>query len=45
MDKKITKQNTRAWQRSIGYVPQQFIYLMMLLVANIAFGIDTKENN
>ena len=41
----ITKQNTRAWQRSIGYVPQ-YIYLSDDTVeANIAFGIDSKDIN
>ena len=41
----ISKQNTRAWQRSIGYVPQQ-IYLSDDTVAvNVAFGIDLKDIN
>lgn len=42
---KITKQNTRAWQRLIGYVPQQIYLSDDTLAANIAFGIDTKEIN
>jgi len=42
-DKVITKKNTRAWQQSIGYVPQQ-IYLSDDTIANnIAFGIDPKD--
>jgi len=41
----ITKQNSRAWQRSIGYVPQ-FIYLADdTVAANIAFGVDSKDIN
>ena len=41
----ITKQNSRGWQKSIGYVPQ-YIYLSDNSVsANIAFGIDVKEIN
>jgi ABC-type multidrug transport system fused ATPase/permease subunit len=41
----ITKQNSRAWQRKIGYVPQ-FIYLADdTIAANIAFGVDHKEIN
>ena len=40
--KVITKQNSRSWQKSIGYVPQ-FIYLSDDSVANnIAFGVETK---
>ncbi|MDC1044002.1 ABC transporter ATP-binding protein [Candidatus Pelagibacter ubique] len=39
----ITKQNVRAWQRSIGYVPQ-YIYLSDDTVeANIAFGVESKD--
>ena len=41
----ITKQNSRAWQRSIGYVPQ-YIYLSDDTVsANIAFGVEPKDIN
>ncbi|EDZ60301.1 lipid A export ATP-binding/permease protein MsbA [Candidatus Pelagibacter sp. HTCC7211] len=40
--KVITKQNSRSWQKSIGYVPQ-FIYLSDDSVTNnIAFGVETK---
>lgn len=39
----ISAQNTRAWQRSIGYVPQH-IYLADASVAeNIAFGIPAAQ--
>ena len=41
----ITKSNSRAWQRSIGYVPQ-YIYLADdSVAANIAFGTNSKEIN
>ncbi len=41
----ITKQNSRSWQRSIGYVPQ-YIYLSDDTVAsNIAFGVEPKNIN
>ena len=41
----ITKQNSRSWQRSIGYVPQ-YIYLSDdTIEANIAFGVETKDIN
>jgi ABC-type bacteriocin/lantibiotic exporter with double-glycine peptidase domain len=43
--KVINNQNIRAWQRSIGYVPQQ-IYLTDNSVAeNIAFGVDPEDIN
>ena len=39
----ITNQNSRSWQRSIGYVPQ-YIYLSDdTIEGNIAFGIDPKD--
>jgi ABC-type bacteriocin/lantibiotic exporter with double-glycine peptidase domain len=41
----ITKQNTRAWQRSIGYVPQYIYLLDDTVEANIAFGITSKDIN
>jgi len=41
----ITKQNTRAWQRSIGYVPQHIFLSDDTVAANIAFGIDPKNIN
>ena len=39
----INKQNCRAWQSSIGYVPQQIFLADDTVAANIAFGIDTKD--
>ena len=34
----ITQENMRAWQRSIGYVPQQIFLADDTVAANIAFG-------
>ena len=39
----IDKNNRRAWQRSIGYVPQQIYLADDTVAANIAFGIDIKH--
>ncbi|MDB2679252.1 ABC transporter ATP-binding protein/permease [Candidatus Pelagibacter bacterium] len=39
----ITKQNSRAWQRSIGYVPQHIFLSDDTIAANIAFG--SEPNN
>ena len=41
----ITKNNCRAWQRSIGYVTQQIYLADDSVAANIAFGIDLKDIN
>ena len=41
----ISKQNSRAWQRSIGYVPQHIYLSDDTVEANIAFGIDLKDIN
>ena len=41
----ITKQNTRTWQRSIGYVPQHIFLADDTLAANIAFGVEPKDIN
>ena len=41
----ITKQNSRSWQRSIGYVPQQIHLSDDTILANIAFGVDAKDLN
>jgi len=41
----ISKQNSRAWQRSLGYVPQQIYLSDDTVAANIAFGVDTKDIN
>ena len=43
--KVITKQNSKAWQRSIGYVPQHIYLSDDTVQANIAFGIDPKNIN
>jgi ABC-type multidrug transport system fused ATPase/permease subunit len=39
----ITKQNSRSWQRSIGYVPQHIYLSDDTLAANIAFGVDPED--
>ena len=41
----ITKQNSRAWQRSIGYVPQHIFLSDDTVAANIAFGTNPKDIN
>jgi ABC-type multidrug transport system fused ATPase/permease subunit len=41
----ITKQNSRAWQRTIGYVPQHIYLSDDTVSANIAFGEDPKNIN
>ena len=43
--KVITKQNARAWQRSIGYVPQHIYLSDDTVAANIAFGVEPKDIN
>jgi ABC-type multidrug transport system fused ATPase/permease subunit len=42
-NKIITQQNTRAWQRCIGYVPQHIYLSDDTVAANIAFGVDPKN--
>ena len=37
---KILKNNSRAWQRSIGYVPQNIFLSDDTIAANIAIGVD-----
>ena len=39
----ITKQNSRSWQRSIGYVPQHIYLSDDTVAANIAFGVDPQD--
>jgi ABC-type multidrug transport system fused ATPase/permease subunit len=39
----ITEHNKRAWQRAIGYVPQQIYLADDTVAANIAFGIQAKD--
>ena len=41
--KVINKKNLKAWQSSIGYVPQEIYLADDTVSANIAFGIDTKD--
>ena len=41
----ITKQNSRSWQRSIGYVPQSIFLADDTVAANIAFGVEPKDIN
>ena len=41
----ITKQNSRSWQRSIGYVPQHIYLADDTVAANIAFGVEPKDIN
>jgi ABC-type bacteriocin/lantibiotic exporter with double-glycine peptidase domain len=43
--KVITKQNMRAWRRSIGYVPQQIYLSDDTISANIAFGARPNDIN
>jgi ABC-type multidrug transport system fused ATPase/permease subunit len=38
----ITRQNLRAWQQSIGYVPQQIFLTDDSVEANIAFGVPPE---
>jgi ABC-type multidrug transport system fused ATPase/permease subunit len=39
----ITVHNRRAWQRVIGYVPQQIYLADATVAANIAFGVDSED--
>ena len=39
----ITKNNSKTWQRSIGYVPQQIYLSDNTIAANIAFGVNDDE--
>lgn len=41
----ITKQNSRSWQRSIGYVPQNIYLSDDSIAANIAFRVEPKNIN
>lgn len=41
----IDKNNIRAWQKCIGYVPQNIYLSDDTLAANIAFGVDPKDLN
>jgi ATP-binding cassette, subfamily B, bacterial PglK len=44
-DVPVTSDNVRAWQRSLGYVPQQIYLADDSVAANIAFGIPPKDIN
>ena len=39
----LTVENRRAWQRSLGYVPQQIFLADDTVAANIAFGIPKNQ--
>lgn len=39
----ITRENLRAWQRSIGYVPQHIYLADETVAGNIAFGLPPEE--
>lgn len=39
----VTKNNLRAWQSSVGYVPQHIYLADDTVAANIAFGVDPKD--
>ena len=41
----ITKANLRAWQSSIGYVPQNIYLTDDTIASNIALGVDPKDIN
>ena len=41
----ITKQNSRSWQRSIGFVPQHIFLSDNTITENIAFGVEPKDIN
>ena len=41
----INKSNVRAWQKSIGYVPQQIYLSDDTIAANIAFGVKLEDIN
>ena len=43
--KVIDKHNLRAWQKSIGYVPQHIYLADNTVAANIAFGINPEDIN
>jgi len=43
--KVITGDNLRAWQRTIGYVPQQIYLFDDTIAANIAFSVEQKDIN
>ena len=42
-DEEITEHNRRAWQQTLGYVPQQIFLLDESVTKNIAFGVPHDE--
>lgn len=42
-DTAITTENVRAWQRNIGYVPQQIYITDASVASNIAFGVPAEQ--
>lgn len=42
-DKKITPANIQAWQKKIGYVPQQIFLSDQTIAENIAFGLEKVD--
>jgi ABC-type multidrug transport system fused ATPase/permease subunit len=42
-DVEITDERVRAWQRSLGYVPQQIFLADETVAGNIAFGLPARE--
>jgi len=40
---KITLENTRAWQKNLGYVPQQIFLSDASVAENIAFGVEKDQ--
>ena len=42
---KVSKQNFRSWQQSIGYVPQHIYLSDDTIASNIAFGVNPKDIN
>ena len=42
-EKIITTQNSRAWQRILGYVPQQIYLSDDTISANVAFGVKDED--
>ena len=39
----ITKQNSRSWQKSIGYVPQNIYLSDDTIAGNVALGVDPNH--
>lgn len=39
----VTEENKRAWQKSLGYVPQHIFLIDDTVAANIAFGVPASE--